>query len=204
MKRILCLVMLMASAGEALAYTYTFYNTTNAPVYLDYYFDRLSVDNEQAMQGVDRIEWNPYQMEWSTPVRLKGPVMLLPNKRYVFKNKQPWNIGLCFNRLHLGPTVDDIKRAPVKIAPSDQFNAVMDAANKFTGKVSSAAKDVGEAAGQFGAKGKQAQVVATSSGKAAESLVSGITSLLTISLCGDLDFAIATDDNGRLVAIIEK
>lgn len=202
MKKSLLALALLLSGANLFPYEYTFYNATNASVFIDPYWSRLSLANEQMFQGNN--QFNPNNINPSWPERLKGPVELKPRIRYKFVFNTPWCAGLCFDRIFVGWSQYNIMKADVKIAQSSQFNRIMNAANSFTGDVSGAAKSAGEAAGEFGAKGKAVQAVAKGSGEAAEKLVSGITKLISISQCGNLDFMIATDVNNNLSVIIQK
>ena len=210
MKKILLTLCFIVTAHTALPYTYSFYNATSEPVWIDPHFSRLSLGEEQMFAGnAPRVEFNPTILEWSketnrNPERIKGPIQLLPNKRYVFKFADHWSTGLCIDRIFVGWTEGGTRKADIKIAESSQSEQIKNAALSFTQQVSGAAQSVGEAAGEFTPKGKAAQGAARSSGQAAESLVSGLLSLLTISRCGGLDFVIATDQDKNLSAIIEK
>lgn len=205
-KLFLVLGLFMATAQELFSYTYTFYNATTEPVWIDPYWDRLSFDNEQMFQGIaPQVNFDPTQLEWTNPHNVKGPVQLLPQRRYVFKfTSEWWFAGLCFSRIFLGRTREAVRKVSTKIVTSEQYDTIMTAANLFSQQTGGAAKDVGETAGQFGPKGKAVGVAIGSSGQAAEKLVSGITGLLQVSRCGNLDFLITTDVNKNLVALIEK
>lgn len=208
MKKSLMALALLLSTANVLPYTYTFYNATNKAVWIDPFWSRLSLAEEQMFEGTrgQVVSYNPNQYDWSgiNANRLKGPIQILPKKRYTFKFNEWWNAGLCVDRIFLGWDRDDRIKAELLVATSTQFNRIMAAANSFTGDVSSAAKSVGDAAGEFGGKGKAVQAVAKGSGEAAEKLVSGLTKLIAITQCGNLDFMIATDENGILRAIIQK